>query len=90
MRETLLEKAGDGTMKVVTGTRGTDVLDAEGKAVATRGTDRHDEMVERYEGEGWSAAAGRAVAPAAVAGAAPADTGPAENDAAATVSPETS
>ena len=90
MRETLLEKAGDGTMKVVTGDRGTDVLDAEGKAVATHGTDRHDELVEKYEEEGWSAAGDKAVAPAAVAGAPPADIGPAENDATATVNPETS
>lgn len=89
MRETLLERAGGGTMKVVTDDRGTDVLDAGGKVAATHGTDRHDEMVEKYAEEGWSVAKDGAVAPAAVAGAPPPDTGPAEKDPTATVNPET-
>lgn len=89
MRETMLEKAGSGPMKIVTDDRGTDVLGPENRVVATYGSDRHDEMVEEYAGEGWKAASDGAVAPAAVAGAPPPDTGPAENDPTATVNPET-
>lgn len=90
MRETLLEKSGDGTMKVVTDDRGTDVLGADDRVVATYGTDRHDEMVEEYQGEGWNLVREGAVAPPAVAGAPAPDTGPADSDPTATVNPETS
>lgn len=90
MRETLLEKAGDGAMKVVTDDRGTDVLGVDDRVVATYGTDRHDEMVEEYQGEGWSVARDGAVAPAAVAGAPAPHTGPAADDPTATVNPGTS
>ena len=90
MRETLLEKAGGETLKVVTDDRGTDVLGAGDKVVAAHGTDRHDEMVEKYEREGWGVARDGAVAPAAVAGAPPPDTGSAEDDPTATVNAETS
>lgn len=89
MRETRLEKAGGGTMRIVTDDRGTDVLDARGMVAATHGSDRHDEMVEKYQEEGWSVAADGAVAPAVVAGAPPPDTGRAEDDPTATVNPET-
>lgn len=89
MRQTQLEKHGDGTMKVVTDDRGTDVLDARGMVAATHGTDRHDELVEKYQGEGWSVVADGAVAPAAVADAPPLDTGHTEGDPTATVNPET-
>ena len=90
MRETLLEKAGGGTMRVVTDDRGTDVLGSGDRVVATYGSDRHDEMVEEYQGEGWGVARDGAVAPEAVAGAPPPNTGPAEDDPTATVNAETS
>lgn len=89
MRETLLEKSGDGTMRVVTGDRGTDVLGADDRVVATYGTDRHDEMVEEYQGEGWSVARDGAVAPDAVSGTPAPRTGPAYDDPTATVNAET-
>lgn len=90
MRETLLEKPGGGTLRVVTDDRGTDVLGAEDRLVATYGTDRHDEMVEEYQEEGWGVAGGGAVVPAVAAGAPPPDTGVAEDDPTATVNPGTS
>lgn len=92
MRETLLARDGSGgTMKVVTDDHGTDVLGADGKVVANHGTDRHDEMVEKYQEEGWSVAGDGAVAPAGTANAPPPDTAPAEEGGpAATVNPGTS
>lgn len=90
MRETVLQKTGSGTMRIVTDDRGTDVLGPGDRVVASHGSDRHDEMVEEYGGEGWSVASDGAVAPAAVAGAPQADTGPAKNSPTATVNTETS
>jgi len=90
MRETSLEKAGGGTMRIVTDDRGTDVLDAQGKVAANHGSDRHEEMVEKYQGEGWSVAKDGAVAPAPAADAPPPDTGPVADDPTATVNPGTS
>ena len=47
-------------MSVVTDDRGTDMLNAGGKVAAAHGFDRHDEMVEKYEGKaGASPGTGR-------------------------------
>jgi hypothetical protein len=54
MRETILKGGRDeGSHTVRTDDAGTLVLDNEGRAIETYGTDRHDEMVERHLVAGW-------------------------------------
>jgi hypothetical protein len=53
MRETWLHAA-DGRRAVLrTGDTGTVLQDDEGMVLASHGTDRHEEMLERLRGEGW-------------------------------------
>jgi hypothetical protein len=63
MRQTELHRPGGGRLRIVTDDRGTDVLDAEGRTIATYGSDRHEEMIARYEEAGWRVAEDRAVRP---------------------------
>ena len=74
MRETVLTGNGGRRLTITTGDQGTEVLDAEGRVVGSYGSDRHDELVEKHQGEGWRAVADGAVAPAQVAGAPPPST----------------
>jgi hypothetical protein len=71
MRETILT-AGEGQkLTITTGDQGTEVLDAAGRVVGSYGSDRHDELVEKHQGEGWRVAEDGDVAPAQVADAPP-------------------
>ncbi len=71
MRETVLT-AGEGRrITITTGDQGTEVLDAEGRVVGSYGSDRHEELVDKHQKEGWRVAGDDDVAPAQVAGAPP-------------------
>ncbi|MBW8269279.1 hypothetical protein [Caldovatus aquaticus] len=63
MRETELHGPGQGRLRIVTDDRGTDILDAAGRVIASYGSDRHEEMIARYEEAGWQIASDRAVRP---------------------------
>ena len=57
MRETSLARneRGEeaGKIRVLTGDRGTEVLDAGGRVLREFGTDRHAEQIALHEAEGW-------------------------------------
>ena len=57
MRETSLARNDGGEdaghIRVLTGDRGTEVLDAEGRVLREFGTDRHAEQVALHEADGW-------------------------------------
>jgi hypothetical protein len=63
MRQTELHGPDRGRLRIVTNDRGTEVLDAEGRVIASYGSDRHEEMIARYEEAGWRVADDRAVRP---------------------------
>jgi hypothetical protein len=75
MRETSLTRgaggAGPERIRILTGDRGTEVLDAEGRVVREFGTDRHAEQVARHEAEGWRVARTRHRRPPGAAGTPP-------------------
>ncbi len=58
MRQTTLTNRGDAAARltIVTDDQGTAVLDAEGRALHSYGSDRHDEQVARLQEEGWRVA----------------------------------
>lgn len=68
MRETRLERGG--ARRVLrTDDAGTAVLDgASGTVAEEHGTDRHDELLERHERDGWRVAAEGDVAPPGATG----------------------
>ena len=74
MRETVLTAGGGQKVTITTGDQGTEVLDAGGRVVGSYGTDRHDELVEKHQREGWRTAGDDDVAPEQVAGAPPPST----------------
>jgi hypothetical protein len=57
MRETSLTRnasgEGPGRIRILTGDRGTEILDEEGRVLREFGTDRHAEQVAHHEAEGW-------------------------------------
>jgi hypothetical protein len=57
MRETSLTRnagaEGPGRIRILTGDRGTEILDDEGRVLREFGTDRHAEQVAHHEAEGW-------------------------------------
>ena len=69
MRETVLTAGGGRKVTITTGDQGTEVLDAEGRVVGSYGSDRHEELVEKHQREGWRVAGDDDVAPEQVAGA---------------------
>ena len=71
MRETVMT-AGEGRkVTITTGDQGTELLDTAGRVVGSYGSDRHDELVEKHQDEGWRVGTEGDVAPAQVAGAPP-------------------
>ena len=71
MRETVLTSDEGRKVTITTGDQGTDVLDAEGRVVGSYGSDRHEELVDKHQKEGWRVAEDGDTAPAQVAGAPP-------------------
>ena len=71
MRKTVLTADEGRRVTITTGDQGTEVLDAEGRVIGSYGSDRHEELVEKHQGEGWRVAGDGDVTPSQVAGAPP-------------------
>lgn len=71
MRETVLVSSEGRKATITTGDQGTEVLDADGRVVGSYGSDRHEELLEKHQEEGWRIAKDGDVAPAQVADAPP-------------------
>ncbi len=71
MRETVLTADEGRKVTITTGDQGTEVLDAGGRVVGSYGSDRHEELVEKHQREGWRVAGDGDAAPEQVAGAPP-------------------
>jgi hypothetical protein len=63
MRQTLLN-SGDRQITIQTSEQGTQVLGSADEVIGAYGTDRHEEMVEKYQSEGWTVSADGDVRPA--------------------------
>ena len=71
MRETVLTTGGGRKITIFTSDQGTDVLNEKGQVVGSHGTDRHDELAEKHQKEGWRVAEDGDVVPEQVADAPP-------------------
>ena len=63
MRQTVLTTGEGRKLTILTGDQGTEVLDDAGRVVGTYGTDRHEELVTRHQGEGWHVVDDSAIRP---------------------------
>ncbi len=55
MRHTALSRGAE-RLVLRTGDAGTELTDAAGLSLGQHGTDRHDELLERLAGQGWTVA----------------------------------
>jgi hypothetical protein len=62
MRQTSLS-AGEQRITIQTNEQGTQVLGSADEVLGNYGTDRHEEMVDKYESDGWSVTASGDVRP---------------------------
>ena len=53
MRRTARERPGEGQVTLLTDDRGTMITAADGHVIEEHGTDRHEEALDRWRGEGW-------------------------------------